>query len=97
MEVIKENQSINAHSLILIDIGLNIDRALEQLKKSAENYKLKLNKIIICQALGTKKSKIMYRSLEELEHFRNVLKPYCIIIPSNKLHHVEKEFLEEFN
>ena len=38
----------------------------------------------------------MYKSLKDLEEFDNVLKPYCVIIPSLKLHYVEKEFLENF-
>lgn len=93
MEIVKENQSIKAHSLILIDIGLEFSEALEELKKSAEEHKIKLKKIIICQALGTKNKRIMYKTIQEAEEFTGVRKPYCIIIPS-KLHFVEKEFLE---
>lgn len=97
MEIVKDNQSINAHSLILIDIGLDISSALEQLEKSAEKYKIKLNKLIVCQSLGTKHQKIFYKNLYELKEFTGVRKPYCLIIPSAKLHHLEKEFLEKFN
>ena len=96
MEIVKENISIKAHSLILIDIGLNISQALEQLEKSANECKIKLDKLILCQSLGTKNSKIFYKNLYELKEFSNVRKPYCIIIPSTKLHHVEKEFLKNF-
>lgn len=95
MEIVKENKSIKAHSLILVDIGLDFQDALEQLKISAGKHKVKLNKIIICQALGTKRSKVIYKSLSELEDYHGVKKPYCIVIPS-KLHFVEKEVLEEF-
>jgi len=95
MEIVKENQSINAHSLILIDIGLDIQNALMQLEKSAENHKIKLKKIVLCQAMGTKHQKIFYRKLEELKEFDGVRKPYCIIIPG-KLHFVEKEVLQGF-
>ncbi len=94
MKIVQENQSMKSHSLILIDIGLEFQDALEQLKKSAGEYKIKLKKILVCQALGTKHRKIMYREIKELETFTGVKKPYCIIIPS-KLHFVEKEFLEE--
>ena len=38
MEVVKENQSIKAHSLILIDINMNIDKTIEQLEKAAKNH-----------------------------------------------------------
>jgi diphthine synthase len=97
MEIVKENQSINAHSLILIDIGLGISEALKQLEKSAENYNIKLDKLVLCQALGTAKAKIFYKDFKTLkEDFTGVRKPYCLIIPSEKLHHVEKEMLEGF-
>jgi diphthine synthase len=96
MEIVKENQSIGAHSLILIDIGLEIQDALIQLEKSAEKYKINLDKIVLCQSLGTKHQKIFYKNIYELKEFTEVRKPYCIIIPA-KLHFVEKEFLDEFS
>jgi len=96
MKTIQENQSMKAHSLILIDIGLEFQDALKQLEISAEKQGIKLNKIVLCQALGTKNRKIAYRTLKEFREFSGIRKPYCIIIPS-KLHFVEKEVLEEFN
>ena len=95
MEIVKDNQKINAHSLILIDIGLDFPDALNQLEESAKNHKIKLNKIILCQSLGTKYQKIFYKNIKDLKEFTGVRKPYCIIIPS-KLHFMEKEVLEEF-
>ncbi len=95
MKTVQENQSMKAHSLILIDIGLEFPEALKQLEKSAEEHKIKLNKIILCQTLGSRSKKISYRTIEELREFVSVRKPYCIIIPS-KLHFIEKEFLEGF-
>jgi len=96
MEIVKDNQSINAHSLILVDIGLDFPDAIEQLKKAADNHKIKLpSKLLICQSLGTKHRKIMYKPLKEAEGYSGVKKPYCIIIPS-KLHFVEKDFLKDF-
>jgi diphthamide biosynthesis methyltransferase len=67
---------------------------MEQLEKSAENHKIPLKKIVVCQALGTKKRKIVYDDFEEVKEI-NIQNPYCIIIPS-KLHFLEKEVLEEF-
>ncbi|MDP3966061.1 MAG: diphthine synthase [archaeon] len=96
MKIVKENQKINAHSLILIDIGLEFKKAFEQLKVTAKKEEVKLDRIVICQALGTRSSKILYRSLEEAEGFTGVQKPYCIIIPS-ELHFLEKEVLENFS
>jgi len=95
MEIVNENQKINAHSLILIDIGLDFPDALIQLEKSAKNNNIKLNKLILCQSLGTKHSKIFYKKVKDLKEFTGVRKPYCIIIPS-KLHFIEKEVLERF-
>jgi len=96
MEVAKQNQAIGAHTLILIDIGLEFPKALKQLEVSAKEHDIKLKKLIVCQALGTKNQKIHYKDLQELRGFSGVRKPYCIIIPSTKLHHVEKDFLEGF-
>lgn len=93
MEIVKDNQKINAHSLILIDIGLELSDALEKLKKASEKHKVKIDKIIVGQCLGTKYSKVFYERIENLESLK-IRKPYCIIIPS-KLHFVEKEFLEQ--
>jgi diphthine synthase len=95
MEIVKENQSIKAHSLILIDIGLDIKKAIEQLEKSAKKHDVKLSKLIICQCLGTKRQKIMYREIDEVREFSGVQKPYCIIIPG-ELHFLEKKFLRSF-
>ena len=93
MEILQQNLSINAHTLILIDIGLEFSKALEQLEISAKNKKIKLNKIVICQSLGTKHKKIFYNNIKELKKIK-IKKPFCIIIPS-KLHFMEKEFLNQ--
>ncbi|MBP6857085.1 diphthine synthase [Candidatus Pacearchaeota archaeon] len=96
MEIVKENQSIKAHTLLLVDIGLDIKKAIEQLEKAAKKHNFKLFKLIICQALGTKKQKIIYKDLEKIKEFTNVQKPYCIIIPG-ELHFMEKKMLEGFS
>jgi diphthine synthase len=95
MEVVKENLSIKAHSLILIDINMDISKTIDQLEKSAQKHDVKLKKLIVCQCLGTKRQKILYRDINEIREFSGVQKPYCIIIPS-ELHFVEKEFLKIF-
>jgi len=95
MKIVQENQSMKAHSLILIDIGLEFADAIIQLEKAAKNHKISLKKLVICQRLGTKNRKILYRDLDELKTFTGVKAPYSIIIPS-KLHFVEKEVLSEF-
>ena len=95
MKLVQENMSMKAHSLILVDIGLEFEDALNQLKISAENHKIPLKKILVCQALGTKKKRIIYRDVKDLETYKGIKPPYCIIIPS-KLHFVEKEVLVDF-
>jgi diphthine synthase len=94
MKTIQENMSMRAHSLILMDIGLEFNEALEQLKKAADNNKIKIDELVVCQCLGTKNQKFRYGSLEELKD-RFVKRPYCMIIPS-KLHFMEKEVLENY-
>jgi len=94
IEVVKQNLEIDSHSLILIDIGLDLKNALEELEESAKEYNLKIDKIAICSRLGTKDSKIFYKEIDKLKNLE-IKKPYCIIIPS-KLHFMEKEVLEKF-
>ena len=93
MKIVEDNISIKAHSLILIDIGLDFVDALEQLETAAEKHGIPLKKIVVCQSLGTKYRKIMYRNIEEFRGFFGVKKPYCIIIPS-KLHFIENDVLQ---
>jgi len=95
MKIIQENQSSKAHSLILVDIGLEFPDALKQLEKAAKEYNVKLDRLVLCQVLGTQNRKISYKTIEEFREFSGVRKPYCIIIPS-KLHFMEKEVLDEF-
>ena len=94
MEIVKENQSINAHSLILVDIGLEFEKALEKLEKAAKKYEIKLNKVVICSKLGTSQSKIYYSNIKNFKD-KNIKAPYCIIIPS-KLHFIEDQMLKSF-
>ena len=99
MDIIRENLSIKAHSLILCDIGLGIVDVLHELSVSAKNKKIKLDKIIVCSQLGTKESKIYYDTIDAIlikeknEDEEEIELPFCIIIPS-ELHFMEKEGLE---
>lgn len=96
MQIVKDNMSIEAHSLILIDIGLSFEQALKQLKIAAKEFKIQLQKLVVCQSMGTGDRKILYRAMDELETYDGVKSPYCIILPS-KMHFVEKEVLEGFS
>ncbi|MEA3329292.1 MAG: diphthine synthase [Nanoarchaeota archaeon] len=75
MEVIKDNQKIGAHTLILIDIGLKFDDAREQLKKSG--FK---EEVIVCSQLGIK-PKFEAGNLDKINAGK-VKAPWCLIVPS---------------
>jgi len=94
IEIVRENQKINAHTLILTDISLEFEDAIKQIEISTKNKKIKLDKILICQSLGTKNQKIFYMMISELKS-KKIKKPYCIVIPS-KLHFMEEEVLRSF-
>ena len=90
---IKQNLSIDAHSLILTDIGLEIKNAIEQLMESSEKENLELpEKIIAISHAGTPEQKIFYDTPENLSN-KNIPMPFCLIIPTT-LHFLEKETLE---
>ncbi len=92
IDIIKDNQKINAHSLILADIGLEFKDALGRLEKIMKKEKINIGKIIVCERLGTKSFKIYYSDINNLK-LKDIKSPYCIIIPS-KLHFIEEEVLE---
>lgn len=92
-DVIKENLSINAHTLILIDIGLSINDALNELVEASNMINFKINNIIVCSKLGTKDRKIIKGKLSELcKKNLKIKEPFCIIIPAS-LHFTEAEAL----
>ena len=92
IQIVIENKSINSHTLILMDIGLEFRDSLKQLEISAKRKKLRLDEIIVCQSLGTQHRKIFYGKISELKS-REIKQPYCIIIPA-KFHFIEKEILK---
>ncbi|MDH3352844.1 MAG: diphthine synthase [Nanoarchaeota archaeon] len=94
MNYIKDNQSIQAHTLILTDIGLEISPAITQLKESSEKEDVKLpEKIIAISNAGTQEQKIFYDSPEEIQN-QKIPMPFCLIIPT-ELHFLEEEALDE--
>lgn len=95
MEIVKENQKIEAHSLILVDIGLSFSRAVKKLETASEKHKIKLDKIIVCSKLGTDNRKIVYENIENLRD-KEFKIPFCFILPA-KLHFLEKEILDSWS
>ncbi len=96
INIIKENEKTNSHSLILVDLGLDFKKALKQLDVCARNKKLKLDKILVCSRLGTTDSKVYYGEIGKLQKTLNKVKgPFCFIIPG-KMHFMEEEILKRF-
>ena len=94
LDIVLQNKSIGAHSLILVDIGLGLADALNELEISIQRRKTTIDKLIICTNLGTDKSKIYYGNIRELKD-KNIVAPYCFIIPTD-MHFLENDALERF-
>lgn len=93
VDVIEENKRINAHTLVLVDIGLEFQEALKQLEES-DDGEIGLKEIVVCSNMGTEKAKIIYGNVEKLKK-KNVEKPFCFIIPG-EMHFLELEFLNNY-
>lgn len=92
--IINENLGMNAHTLLLVDIGLNVQDALEELKESSGGS-LSDNLVVIASRLGTPRQKIISGKLKELiKEKLKIGEPFCIIIPSS-LHFTEAEMLKK--
>jgi len=109
-DVIKQNQSIQAHTLILTDIGLEIKEAINQLN---ESIPLK-QKIIAISNAGTNNQKIFYDTPENLKSDKRQatsdkrqatsdkrtanseqrIKLPFCLIIPAKLNHIEEEYLK---
>ncbi len=87
MKIINENRKIGAHTLILVDIGMELKDALNKIKEIDE-------KIVLCSRLGIKDSKIFYGNIKKLEN-KKIKEPFCFVIPG-KMHFLEEEMLEGF-
>jgi diphthine methyl ester synthase len=90
IDIVIGNKKIDAHTLILVDIGLHFADSLNQLVEAAKRKKLKLDKIIVCSRMGIN-DKIYYESIDKLKR-RKIESPYCLIVPG-KLHFMEGELL----
>ncbi len=98
LEFVEQNQIIEAHSLILMDICLDFKDALEQLEKAVEkeSYDIKIDKILVCSKLGSEKAKIFYGDVKKFKGIGKKIKaPFCFIIPG-KMHFMEEEVVRGF-
>lgn len=98
LDIVRENLSIKAHSLILIDIGLEFESAINELKESAKKKNMSFDNIVVCSRLGTKDGKFFYDSIENImkKHKKKIQMPFCIIVPG-EMHFLEKEALESLS
>ncbi len=98
LDIVKENLTIKAHSLILTDIGLDFENAITQLKEAIITKKMQIENIVVCSQLGTENSKFFYGSIDEVtkKHKKKVEMPFCLIIPG-EMHFLEKEALQSLS
>ena len=93
-DVIIDNKRINAHTLLLLDIGLSVREALSYFESMAKTRDAQISgwDFIVCERAGTAKQKIYYGKINDLVKKKFSL-PACLIIPT-EMHFLEKEFLE---
>jgi diphthine synthase len=97
IRILKDNQSIKAHTLFLLDLNpledkyLSIKEAIEYLEKNNID-----EKVIGCSKLGCSDFVIKYGKMSDVKEEDFKGGPYCLIIPSDKLHFVEEDALEKW-
>jgi len=94
-DIMLENLKIQAHTLLLLDIGLDVKEALSYIKKISEkrNDSIKEKIFVVCSEVGTEKSSFKVGKIDELLKEKEESKlPACIILPSS-LHFLEAEML----
>jgi len=91
-EYIKENLSIGAHTLVLVDIGLSLPEALEELEIACSERNVLLpEQIIVLSKAGTKSQKIFYGKRKDFSQ-KIVDMPFCVVVPAT-LNSFEEKFL----
>ena len=104
--ILNENQSINAHTLFLLDLipeenrFLTIPQAIQVMLdiESKKKNKIFTKKTLClgCARLGSKNFSIKAGTAEELLAQDFGQSPYCLIVPSKKLHFLEEEAIESW-
>lgn len=92
-DIVQQNKKINAHTLLLIDIGLQVSEALKELKEVAKRRNDKIWEVIICSNLGTDKAEIKIGKIDALIN-KSFKLPACIILPA-PMHFFEQEFFKK--
>lgn len=88
LDVIRENQARNAHSLVLLDTEPQPMEAKAALEMLAE-----FDRAVVLSRVGLPDEKITYGKVKELKEKNLGKPPFTVIVPA-KLHPVEEEFLE---
>ncbi len=92
LDIIRENQARNAHTLVLLDTEpkpMDAKVALELVEAGG----LMVDALVVLSRLCEKDEKIIYGEIEKLKNADLGKPPFSIIIPA-KLHMVEEEYIE---
>ena len=100
-EDIEKNLSNHLHTLLLLDVGMDIETAMKQLLELESRIKHNLftqrTKLIVLKDIGSVDSSIKYSSIGTLRTFfpqKSKIALFCLVIPA-KLNFKEKEYLTE--
>jgi len=97
-DVITENKKMGLHTLMLLDIEMDVKKAVEVLlgieEKKKMNVLKKDTKILACSKLGSDEEKMVYETAAKLLK-TGLPSPAVLIIPG-KLHFSEEEFIERW-
>ena len=101
--LLKENLSINAHTLFLLDlipmedVFMTVNEAIEYLLRTETKKKLNLfsksTMVVACCGFGSEDSVIKYGKAAEIASEEFTKFPQCLIVPS-KLHFMEEDYLK---
>lgn len=80
IDIIRENLSVKAHTLVLVDPGLSLKDALNEIEKSDKSQLLANKEIIIASGLGTSRQKIERGKIKQISS-KKVQEPFSIIVP----------------
>lgn len=96
-DTIRENKEKGMHTLVLLDIEMNVAEGLTVLmdieRKKQEKVFSHQGRILIASAIGSKKKRVMYGKVTRLADVD--FPPPAVIIVPGKLNIFEKEFLEK--
>ncbi|MFC1728314.1 diphthine synthase [Nanoarchaeota archaeon] len=96
--IIKENQSIGAHTLCLLDLDPINNKFLtikEGIDKLIEGGFKEDTLCVGCARLGSKDFVVKTGTAKELKEFEFGSAPYCLIVPGD-LHFVEEEIIKNY-